>query len=169
MRVAVPVRVACAVIWTGVVFSACDTDAVGVEDCRDIERARCEAARFCDLRIQSDEDVEACKRFARDNCLHGLEVDDTPSSTDLSRCVDVIQAAGACAQESGAEALVSDCVPRTQGLQRVNGLYGACEVVATPEVAPQCQFLVAEPPEEPDAGSSEPDAGEVDAGQGDGG
>jgi hypothetical protein len=160
MRMALALRAVCLLLGGGSLFLACDTDAVGVQDCRDIERARCDAARFCDMRIVSDDEVAACKRFARDNCLHGFEVADTPSSTELRQCVQVIEAAGACAEQGGAEVLVAACNPRTRGLERVSGRRAACEVVASPEFAPQCHFLVAEPPEdpEPDAGQDPPPA-----------
>jgi hypothetical protein len=160
MRIAVAIRVVSAVLAAACALSACDTDAQGVEDCRDVERARCEAARHCDVGIDSPEDVEACKRFARDNCLHGFEVEDTASSSEVRSCVESIQAAGACAEAGGRQALARPC----KGLLE-NIAWGrtACEVVDRPELAPACQFLVAEPPEDEDAGRTPPPEPSPDA------
>ena len=78
--------------------SSCGTDAVGVDDCRKIEDARCEAAAHCpgDLQV---EDVDACKRYYRDHCLHGLAVDHTPGAPVVSHCVSAIEAAGGRIEE----------------------------------------------------------------------
>jgi hypothetical protein len=154
MRIALALRVVSAVLAVGAALSACDTDAEGVEDCREIEGARCEAARHCDVGIDSSEDVAACKRFVRDDCLHGFEVDDTASSNELRACVDAIRAAGACAQADGRDAPAPECAELDVASWRAS-LAGrtACDVVDRPEFAPPCQFLVAEPPPQLDAGN----------------
>src|SRR5262249_37178541 len=71
---------------------ACGTSAVGVEDCRSIERARCQAARSCDFGIDSNSDEEVCLRYARDNCLHGMLVQ-APTAGSVTKCVNAINAA----------------------------------------------------------------------------
>jgi hypothetical protein len=140
-----------------VALVACDTGAKGVEDCRHIERARCSAARYCDVGIETSDDVAACQRFVRDNCLHGFAVDDTSSSAELQACVDAIEAAGTCAQKGDGEHTGVDAIAQSCGgtLSTVGYTRTACEVVDRPELHPACQFLVAEPPKE----SPEPDAG----------
>lgn len=151
MRLTAVLRGACLLTAVAPSLGACDTDAVGVEDCRDIERARCEAALHCDLGIDTAKDVEACKRFVRDNCLHGFAVDESASSTDLRGCVETIQAAGACAEQNAPDVPVRQC----EGLDTVGSRHTACAVVETPEISRACEFLVPEPIEEPeeDAGS----------------
>ena len=55
--------------------SGCGTDAIAVDECRDIENARCEAGKFCGF----VDDVEQCKRFYR--CL----LYTSPSPRDRTR------------------------------------------------------------------------------------
>jgi hypothetical protein len=81
------------VAWTG----ACGTDAVGVETCRQIEEARCRRAPSCpnttiDLTVpkHSDNDVDACIRYYRDACLHGLQTTADPGADKTKACIDAI-------------------------------------------------------------------------------
>jgi hypothetical protein len=69
--------------------TGCGTDAKDVDECRDIEQARCEAAKPCGL----VDDVDACKRFYRDHCLHGMVVE-SPGRAQVNACVDAIREAG---------------------------------------------------------------------------
>jgi hypothetical protein len=85
------------VTWTG----ACGTDAVGIETCRQIEEARCRKAPGCpdiDLTIPKhrDDDVDACIRYYRDACLHGLATTDDPGADKTKACIDAINR-GDCA------------------------------------------------------------------------
>lgn len=73
---------------------ACTTGAVGIAQCREIESARCEASVPCGV----IEDVEECKRFYRDQCLHGIAGPAIPTNEDQSACVEAITRAGECAQ-----------------------------------------------------------------------
>ncbi len=141
--------------------TGCGTDAVGVDECRDIESARCEAGAFCGL----VEDVEQCKRFYRDQCLHGLANGDRPGSPQVKACIATIRAAGECAK-AGVEDVAS-CTPALPSLTIHNKV---CDVVLRPEGAVKCEFL-AQPVEFPDAA---PDvaadtASSVDATSGDAG
>lgn len=125
---------------------ACGTDAVGIETCREIEYARCGAAVSCGL----IEDVEACRRFARDHCLHGVGFDEDLSTVRVNRCVDMIELAGRCAEQNKDDLL--EC--------RENGVLGTkaqsvCEIVQEPELAPDCEFLI--PPEEEPEPTPAPD------------
>jgi hypothetical protein len=139
--------------------SGCETDAVGIGECRDIEYARCEAALHCGLGVDSEEAVTECKRFARDNCLHGLETSDRPGSTETRRCVAAILKAGACARDNDDAAFrfeACEGMPRATTSSSVT----ACEVVQSPEEARDCAFLIDEPEEEPEPEPEpEPDAG----------
>jgi hypothetical protein len=126
-----------------VTSSGCGTNAVGVDDCREIERARCDAALPCGL----IDDSGACKRYSRDHCLHGLLA--KPPAGAVAECVRVIKAAGACAS-SDPEAALGDCDPEVT--EPASGLATACDVVAKPERASECAFLLTEPPEDTGSG-----------------
>lgn len=78
-------------MWTG----ACNTGAVAVGECREIERARCDALAPCGI----VEDVTACKRFVRDSCLHGIAGPKAPTASEQKACVAMITEAGRCALE----------------------------------------------------------------------
>lgn len=126
-----------------VVAAACSTDAVGIQECRDIEEARCTAARSCDLGVDSDDDQAVCERFARDNCLHGLRSREIPKSSDLEACIGAIRKAGTCAATDAAKP-ASACDPAltTKGIT-------VCDIIETPEQASACSFLLKDPPPEP--------------------
>jgi hypothetical protein len=113
--------------------SGCGTNAKGVDDCRDIEDARCAAAKSCDLLS----DVDGCKRFYRDQCLHGLAVS-SPGSNQVKLCVAAIQNAGTCAsQAEGSDAPLDQCSPAISS----SSASTACEIVKEPELATDCAFL----------------------------
>ncbi len=113
--------------------AGCGTDAKGIDECREIEQARCSAALSCG----TVSDVPECKRFYRDQCLHGLAVA-SPGTAALKACVATIQAAGSCAMADASTALdhcenVSVSAPRAKK---------ACDIVANPEYAEECSFLL---------------------------
>ncbi|RYZ02937.1 MAG: hypothetical protein EOO73_29915 [Myxococcales bacterium] len=122
-----------------VTASGCGTKAVGVDECRDIERARCRAGDPCGI----IEDVAACERYYRDHCLHGLATK-PPSGAVVDACVQVIEKAGRCAS-ADPEALLGECD------EEVSAEYWtvktACDVVAHPELTTECAFLTDTPPE----------------------
>jgi hypothetical protein len=115
----------------------CGTDAKGVEDCRDIERARCNAAAACGIVT----DVEACQRFYRDHCLHGM-ASLPPSPGAVDQCVETINSAGSCAKvgEDGAMTLLTDCTAAS-GVLTATGATYACDLVKKPELADRCAVL----------------------------
>lgn len=124
------------------VTASCATDAVGVDDCRDIEQARCRASASC---VDSKggpliDDVPACERYYRDHCLHGLAAK-PPGGASVSACVQVIEAAGRCAKGDPTIALgeCTETVTESRG-----GLTHACDVVVHPELAAECAFLTNE-------------------------
>ena len=116
--------------------SSCGTNAVGVDDCRDIEQARCRAGKPCGI----VDDVPACERYYRDHCLHGLTTKPPPGASPEA-CVQVIDAAGRCAA-SDPETAFSDCAETQTDPRR--GLT-ACDVVKHPERAAECSFLTDTP------------------------
>ncbi|MBI3201216.1 MAG: hypothetical protein HYZ29_06695 [Myxococcales bacterium] len=125
--------------------SGCGTDAVAVDECRDIENARCEAGKFCGF----VDDVDECKRFYRDQCLHGMAVGERPGTLRVKECVATLRAAGECAK-AGAKTL-AECV--TQGLPAPSQKTyhtDTCDIVQEPEGVEECDFL-SKPVEVPDA------------------
>ncbi|MBX3186917.1 MAG: hypothetical protein KF819_07880 [Labilithrix sp.] len=106
---------------------ACGTEPVGVESCRQIERARCENARSCGIDLSRpvhrgdtpSQDVGACIRYYEDACLHGLVAPADPGAVAVQACVDAIN--------------------NTPD----------CEIVKAPERHPLCSFLI--PPAPPPA------------------
>ncbi len=140
----------------GVLFTllsgyGCGTDAKAVDECRDIEQARCEAGSACGV----VDDVDACKRFYRDHCLHGMVVE-SPGQASVDRCVATIEAAGTCAQGDGAIELAA-CPNAVTTAS--SGVISACDVVLYPERTAECGFLAPDQPAptpttDPDAGNS---------------
>jgi hypothetical protein len=121
--------------FTLVSATGCSTDAQGIDDCRAIEQARCSAAKQCGL----VSDVDACQRFYRDQCLHGLPVS-PPGSVKVQACVATIRNAGLCVEQSGdTETLLRDCEPPvTEGARAV---FTVCGLIKEPEKASECSFL----------------------------
>lgn len=155
-----PRSVAVASLAASVTVLSCDTGAVAVGDCRTIERARCRAALYCEVGIDSDKEVEICERFARDHCLHGLQVDDDPGVNKVNACVAALEAAADCAKDNDdPDFPASDC----SGVTGLRSGVTVCEVINEPEEASQCDFLVPPPPEE-DPEEEEPTDPEPDAG-----
>lgn|SRR5690606_5005099 len=125
----------------------CSTGAVGVDDCKTIELARCEEAQACGI----VDDVEACRRYYRSHCLHGLPVEARPPTDERDACVEAIRRAGACAREHGAEATLDSCEggPPTEALPGQT-LQSTCDAVARPWHTTACAFL--NPAEDSDTG-----------------
>jgi hypothetical protein len=144
------------------VTASCGTNAVGVDECRDVERARCRAGDPCGI----IDDVAACERYYRDHCLHGLATK-PPSNAVVGACVQVINDAGQCAS-ADPETKLADCDPvfatRRRGL-----LETACDVVAHPEFTPECSFLLDTPPVEGTGGQGGQPSDDDDAAAGQGG
>ncbi len=149
---------AAALLFVGVAWlGACSPEPVNAEGCEAIENARCEAAPACpDF---PNFDVDACKRFYHDQCLHGLASANDPGQPKIERCVTAINKAAACARagsaacETGA-ATISD----------------PCDLIEHPEKYEECSFLVP-PVEEPEDAAveastdGETDGGESEAGE----
>ena len=116
---------------------SCDSGAVGVNACRDIEDARCEAGLPCGIIA----DVAACKRFYRDHCLHGLASLTVPSADQVGACTNTIALAGECSAEGHTE--LTDCPdPPSSSTE----LTLVCDVVQEPQATAECDFLNDPPP-----------------------
>lgn len=117
--------------------AGCGSDATGVDECRDIEEARCEAGKPCGL----VDDVEGCKRFYRDQCLHGLSSGEKPGKPVVDDCVNAIKRAGACAALKHVN--LSECVvnPEDVPVTAATTLTKVCDVVKKPEKIIECDFL----------------------------
>ncbi len=137
---------------------SCGTDAVGIEACREIEYARCEAAVHCGL----IEDSAACKTYFHDHCLHGVRLEESPSRGAVNRCVRVLEAAGRCADDEGQNATIDECDDELSDADASK----ACDIIDEPQLAPDCAFLNVDQEEEEDGEETadeepepEPDAG----------
>ncbi|GEM_PF-750962 len=138
--------------------AGCGTKAVGVEACRSIEQARCEAVASCPSPY-GVEDVAACQRFYRDHCLHGLDVDDEPSDTAVARCVAAVKAAGRCASEDPA-ATVADCDDPALALRPdADADATVCEILDQPELLVDCALLTGAKDDDGAAGAAGSDGG----------
>lgn len=131
-------------MWLG----GCSTEPVNVEGCRSIEDTRCEVAGFCPN--YPNFDVEGCKRFYHDQCLHGLSSTDDPGEPNIERCVAAIRKAGECARKQVSE-------PCNVGLETVAS---PCDMIEHPENYVACSFLVPPAPAAEDAGAEAAEAGE---------
>jgi hypothetical protein len=130
---------------------ACGTDATGINQCRDIEYARCEAAVPCGL----VEDLDACQRFARDNCLHGTAGDTPPTSIEVRDCTRMLDDARECAADDP-EMDTTDC---GIDLARRGSSRAVCDIVLEPERTEACFFLLVEPEDEDEDEEMDADGG----------
>jgi hypothetical protein len=129
-----------AAVWVSVALgTGCGPDAAGVDDCRKIENARCEAASHCGDRF-SITDVDECKRFYRNQCLHGFATGKGPGAGQVAACVRTIQAAGACAAQNSPTATLTACGDPLASETNPE-LADVCAVVVTPEKTAECAFL----------------------------
>jgi hypothetical protein len=147
--------------WLGLL--ACDTSAVGVESCRQIEDARCSAASHCPGTFNITSPA-ACRRFYRDHCLHGLAIAQDPGAGVVNPCVNKIKLLGWCAEDHGQDkALIQDCRdgcslddvdPCGQGdFPKISRTANVCGLIRAPENIPECAFL------NPTATTTESDSG----------
>jgi hypothetical protein len=150
--------VSAATTFSLVTASGCGTGAVGISDCRDIQRARCRAGVACGMIA----DEQACERYYRDFCLHGLAAK-PPADASVAACVEVIDAAGRCAA-TDPEIQLSDCNESVKATGA--DLRFACDVVKHPERSVECSFLTDVPVQPGSAGQSS--GGQSGDGDGDG-
>lgn len=118
-RLAVVASVATALGAVILAAPACGTDPVGVDECRKIEKARCESAQACGINLSQLKhadstpatNVGACERYYDDACLHGLALSKDPGGVVVDQCVNAI-------------------------------INGDCGIVENPQNYPACAFLV---------------------------
>ncbi len=133
-------------------LAACDTQAVGVEACRDIEYARCSAASHCPTTFKVTSPA-ACRRFYRDHCLHGLAIPTDPGPATVNPCVTAIKEIGACTSREGESATLQirpECVANPESddpccAVHNLGVYSeaktACALLGDLENINECTFL----------------------------
>ena len=120
--------------------AGCGPDAVGVDDCRKIENARCEAASHCGDRF-SITDVDECQRFYRNHCLHGLATGKSPGAGQVTAYVRVIQTTDSCAAQNSPTTALAACGDPTLASETHPELVDVCRVVERPELTAECAFL----------------------------
>ncbi len=130
----------------------CGTSPVNPDGCKSIENARCRALPACPG--YENLDVDACLRFYRDQCLHGLGTGTDPGQPRVDQCVRAIETAGACAAQARPECQVS----------AHTHVMNACDFLAQPQsiIPSECDFLAPPPPApvvEPDSGTDAGDGG----------
>ncbi len=125
------------------IFTGCGPEAIGVESCRKIETARCDAAISCGF---SEEEVADCKLIYSDQCLHGIEnAEHRPTEKETEACVAAISNTAKCAADDVKN--MSAC-----GDAKVVGGAGTrtpCEIVLSKaHELSACSFTKAAPAEE---------------------
>ncbi|MEZ4298216.1 MAG: hypothetical protein R3B70_24905 [Polyangiaceae bacterium] len=130
-------------------LAGCGPEAIGVDACRKIESARCDAAAACGF---DEAEVADCKLLYTDQCLHGIEnKDHRPTETETEACVAAVTAAGDCA---------ADGVPAISGCAGAPLVAGAkdrspCDIVLShAEDLSACAFAVPDAEDEDTTGTS---------------
>jgi hypothetical protein len=81
-------------VFAVALYAACGSDATGIDACRQIETARCQAAAACGIDLGTppavSDSVDGCISFYKDACLHGLEVSD-PGTPAVAACIKAIE------------------------------------------------------------------------------
>jgi hypothetical protein len=77
-------------------------------------------------------DADTCKRFYRDQCLHGLAVAD-PGVPAVDKCINALQVAGGCTK--GGANICGVALAPTKTVKNT------CDVIEHPEVLADCAFL----------------------------
>ena len=107
----------------------CASDPIDPDGCKDIEYARCEAAEFCP-KFGESFDVDACKRFYRDQCLRGMAASEDPGKLQVKACTKAMQRAGECAKSGATKCDIGGRV-----------IDAPCDIVVAPETSDECGFL----------------------------
>jgi hypothetical protein len=126
--------------------AGCGTDAVGIEACRQIQTARCNALQQCVFDVETKErysadQAKACTDFYRDQCLVGIE-NDTKEPTDatIKGCVAAVNAVSECAKQG--VATLSDCgVALVEPADATK--FAPCDIITSgAELLSACAFVV---------------------------
>ncbi|WP_437942170.1 hypothetical protein [Sorangium sp. So ce341] len=154
---------------------SCGTAAVGIDACRQIETARCEAAAACPAWVGSadaDERVDACVEFVWDQCLHGIENAGTedhpapePTGSQIKACVDAVGATRKCAADNVASMAECSAAPLVDGADEA---ISPCDVITRRAHALEaCAFV--DDPTGAGGGAGEGGGGGSAGGDGEGG
>lgn len=122
------------VVLASVSVVGCGTKTTGIEECRQIELARCLSAERCEL----IEDTGACERYVQDHCRHGFDPSIGPSKSEVNDCSAAIEEVGECAVRSGTKTAPASC--RGSRLDDANAKR-VCDLVERPERISACSFL----------------------------
>jgi len=147
-----------AALWLGapLFIPGCSTGAVGIDACRAIESARCDAAPDCQgdensFGIETEEQVSNCKVFYNDHCLVGLEnTEAEPAQDDVDKCVNAVAAVAKCKRTPDIVTMDACNTSNENAAETVEGEAGRtpCEVLQEPELLKACAFVAEKPEEE---------------------
>lgn len=119
-------------------FWNCDSGATGVDACREIETKKCELLVGCpNVALANANDVDACKLFYRDQCLHGMADGASPDAATLTACLGALDLAGAC--KTATLATCADAPPLAMG--RDSAMLTGCDAMLATESLAACSFL----------------------------
>lgn len=131
---------------------ACTTGAVGVDACRQIESARCDAVPACEgddpsFGISTEVQIRNCKVYYNDFCLVGLEnAKNEPIQDDVDDCSAAIGVVAAC-QRDNIDILVECLRIAEEPEERVAFVLAEfadispCEALRFPERLSDCAFI----------------------------
>jgi hypothetical protein len=125
----------------------CGTDAVGIDACRQIEQLRCELVAGCPTSpVQDQQDIDDCKMFYRDQCLHGIADGASPDGAMVDACLGAIRQARACWNEgltlAACQTLAEDGgVVGPTPAAGVDPATSGCGAIMAPEMLEACSFL----------------------------
>ncbi|MDI1478789.1 hypothetical protein [Polyangium sp. y55x31] len=143
-------------VLAGSVASACGTDAVGIDACREIETARCEALPACG---GTEAEATYCIDLYRDQCLHGIQSGVEPGADATARCVEAVRAVAACARAGAAS--MADCPAEPLVAAADPAAITPCVVITRrPEQLADCAFVASTA----DAGATPPATDASDGG-----
>ena len=130
---------------------SCGTDAVGIDACRTIETARCEGATACGF---TEEKVQACTLYYRDQCLHGVANADAgePATQSIDACTAAVNATAACAKAGAAK--IEGCAGAALVADGDTSLAPCVILQDRVELLAACAFAIA-PPAADDAGAAD--------------
>lgn len=137
MRVRILLGTLGAAVGCATLAGGCATGAVAVTECREIEHLRCEISVACG----TVEDVEACRRFYTDQCLHGIEGDTAPTAQAHKRCVDTIRAAGRCAEDEETTAPAACEGVNARLVDGAEPMDNVCDLIGRPWELSVCAYL----------------------------
>lgn len=137
------------IVWgTSISLLGCNTGAVAIQECRDIEYVRCEAAPACGVgEVKTEEDVAACRRFYKEQCLHGIAGPKPPPAQAHKACLAAINAAAVCARQDKTTAPAACADLPLEQVEETKVYQDVCDVVGRPWDLAVCDYLQSVPDE----------------------